>query len=199
VAWRVSRHKASAVLCVSQRGGALRCTSKRETAREHKPAGWGSASRLGAQSESSYFPCDLRVWLTFESEERSLLLTEVLSKQQTVFNQTTSVTTGTKATSAGMEGNKNSPSVDQINDLSPDYSMLNSSVATVQSNKYFVLERKSVNSPEDCFSLSTKSVRPNHDGAHGGCSGEFNHHHSSAVLRSSITVQMNCNGKSNLG
>jgi hypothetical protein len=159
----------------------------------------GPFTLLQLSKWTSYFPCDLRVWLTFESEERSLLLTEVLSKQQTVCNQTTSVTTGTKATSAGMEGNKNSPSVDQINDLSPDYSMLNSSVATVQSNKYFVLERKSVNSPEDCFSLSTKSVRPNHDGAHGGCSGEFNHHHSSAVLRSSITVQMNCNGKSNLG
>jgi hypothetical protein len=190
----------------------------------------GPFTLLQLSKWTSYFPCDLRVWLTFESEERSLLLTEVLSKQQTVFNQTTSVITGTKATSAGMEGNKNSPSVD-INDLSPDYSMLNSSLVTVQSNKYSVLERQSVNSPEDCLSLSTKSVQPNdvhtlnsqvqchtkhsvfvqsrgspygltdlhHDGAHGGCSGEFNHHHSSAVLRSSITVQMNCNGKSNVG
>jgi hypothetical protein len=52
--------------------------------------------------------------------------------------------------------------VDQINDLSPDYSMLNSSVVTVQSNKYSVLERQSVNSPEDYLSLSTKSVQPSH-------------------------------------
>jgi hypothetical protein len=191
----------------------------------------GPFTLLQLSKWTSYFPRDLRVWLTFESEERSLLLTEVLSKQQTVFNQTTSVSTSTKATSAGMEGNKNSPSVDQISALSPtSYSLVNSSVVTVQSNKYSVPERESVNSPEDCLSLSTSSIQPkdvhtlnspvqcqtkhsvfvqspgspygltdlHRDGAHGGCSGESNHHHSSAVPRSSIMVQMNYNGKSNV-
>ncbi|GJN09331.1 hypothetical protein PR202_ga27330 [Eleusine coracana subsp. coracana] len=120
----------------------------------------GPFTLLQLSKWTSYFPRDLRVWLTFESEERSLLLTEVLSKQQTVFTQTTSVTISTKATSAGIE-NKNNLNLDQINALSPTgYSLLNSSVITLQSNKYSVPERESVNSPEDCLSLSTSSIPP---------------------------------------
>ncbi|TVU48645.1 hypothetical protein EJB05_08286 [Eragrostis curvula] len=70
----------------------------------------GPFTLLQLSKWTTYFPRDLRVWLTFESEDRSLLLTEVLSKQQTVFTQTTSVTTSTKATSASIERNINIPS-----------------------------------------------------------------------------------------
>ena len=108
----------------------------------------------------SYFPRDLRVWLTFESEERSLLLTEVLSKQQKDFTQASSLTSS-KATLAGTRHTMNSPSVDQTNALSPvGYSMAGSSGITVQSNKYYAPERESVYSPDDSLSLSTSSVPP---------------------------------------
>ncbi|XP_062217057.1 uncharacterized protein LOC133917099 isoform X2 [Phragmites australis] len=121
----------------------------------------GPFTLLQLSKWTSYFPCDLRVWLTFESEERSLLLTEVLSKQQKDFTQAASVTTSSKATSADTGHNINAPSVDQTNALSPvGYSMLNSSGIAVQSNKYSVPERESVNSPDDSLSLSTSSVPP---------------------------------------
>ncbi|XP_021302782.1 zinc finger CCCH domain-containing protein 44 [Sorghum bicolor] len=46
---------------------------------------------------ASFFPRDLRIWLTFESEENSLLLTEVLPKQQQDFIQPSAVTTSDKS------------------------------------------------------------------------------------------------------
>ena len=48
-----------------------------------------------------YFPRDLRIWLTFESEENSLLLTEVLKKQQTDFVQPSALSTSDKSIWAG--------------------------------------------------------------------------------------------------
>ncbi|KAG2547906.1 hypothetical protein PVAP13_9KG138600 [Panicum virgatum] len=48
-----------------------------------------------------YFPRDLRIWLTFESEENSLLLTEVLKKQQTDFVQSSALSTSDKSIWAG--------------------------------------------------------------------------------------------------
>ncbi|KAL6847617.1 hypothetical protein ACP4OV_022643 [Aristida adscensionis] len=177
----------------------------------------------------SHFPRDLRVWLTFESEERSLLLTEVLSKQQKDFSQAASVTESSRATLAGSGHNINSPSMDQSNALSPvGCSMLNSSVITVQSNKF--PERESANSPDDSLSLSATSVPRkdahtsnsqvqcqtkhsvserspgniyeqtdlHHDGVQGGCSGESNHHHSSGALWSPTMAQMSCSGQVNV-
>ncbi|KAL6660267.1 hypothetical protein ACP70R_002389 [Stipagrostis hirtigluma subsp. patula] len=109
----------------------------------------------------SFFPPHLRVWLTFESEERSLLLTEVLSKQQKDFTQAASGSASSRATSVGTGHNINSPSVNLTNALSPvGYSMLNSSGVTVQSNKFSVPERESANSPDDSVSLSTTSIAP---------------------------------------
>ncbi|PVH33359.1 hypothetical protein PAHAL_9G634700 [Panicum hallii] len=126
------------------------------------PAGnvQGPFTLLQLSKWTSYFPRDLRVWLTFESEERSLLLTEVLSKQQKDFTQAASLTSS-KATLAGTRHTMNSPSVDQTNALSPvGYSMAGSSGITVQSNKYYAPERESVYSPDDSLSLSTSSVPP---------------------------------------
>ncbi|OEL16106.1 Zinc finger CCCH domain-containing protein 44 [Dichanthelium oligosanthes] len=120
----------------------------------------GPFTLLQLSKWTSYFPRDLRVWLTFESEERSLLLTEVLSKQQKDFTQAASLTSS-KATLAGTRHTMNSPGVDQTNALSPvGYSMAGSSGITVQSNKYYVPERESVYSPDDSLSLSTSSVAP---------------------------------------
>ncbi|KAK8446975.1 hypothetical protein SEVIR_9G573700v4 [Setaria viridis] len=126
------------------------------------PAGivQGPFTLLQLSKWTSYFPRDLRVWLTFESEERSLLLTEVLSKQQKDFNQAASLTSS-KVTLAGTRHTMNSPSVDQTNALSPvGYSVAGSSGITVQSNKYYAPERECVYSPDDSLSLSTSSVPP---------------------------------------
>lgn len=64
---------------------------------------------------ASFFPRDLRIWLTFESEENSLLLTEVLPKQQKDFIQPSAVTTSDKSIWAGsgqdrINSNANNPS-----------------------------------------------------------------------------------------
>ncbi|XP_062200991.1 uncharacterized protein LOC133903589 [Phragmites australis] len=53
----------------------------------------GPFTLLQLSKWASYFPRDLRIWLTFESEENSLLLTEVLPKQQKDLVQPTAVTT----------------------------------------------------------------------------------------------------------
>ncbi|KAM0839651.1 hypothetical protein ACQ4PT_060179 [Festuca glaucescens] len=50
---------------------------------------------------TTYFPGDMKIWLTFESEENSLLLTEVLSKQQKDSTQPTPVVNSNKSTWAG--------------------------------------------------------------------------------------------------
>ncbi|CAN6314309.1 unnamed protein product [Urochloa humidicola] len=124
------------------------------------PAGivQGPFTLLQLSKWTSYFPRDLRVWLTFESEERSLLLTEVLSKQQKDFTQAASLKSS-KATWAGTRHTMNGPSVDQTNALSPvGYSMAGSSGITIQSNKFYAPKRESVHSPDDSLSLSTSSV-----------------------------------------
>ncbi|CAL4920371.1 unnamed protein product [Urochloa decumbens] len=126
------------------------------------PAGivQGPFTLLQLSKWTNYFPRDLRVWLTFESEERSLLLTEVLSKQQKDFTQAASLISS-KATLAGTRHTMNGPSVDQTNALSPvGYSMAGSSGITVQSNKFYAPERESMYSPDDSLSLSTSSVPP---------------------------------------
>ncbi|CAN6298813.1 unnamed protein product [Urochloa humidicola] len=55
-----------------------------------------------------YFPRDLRIWLTFESEENSFLLSEVLQKQPTDFVPPSAGSTGGKSIWAG-------PGQDRIN------------------------------------------------------------------------------------
>jgi hypothetical protein len=95
----------------------------------------GPFTLLQLSKWTSYFPRDLRVWLTFESEERSLLLTEVLSKQQKDFTQAASHTSS-KATLVGTGHTRNNPSVDQTNAFSPaGHSVVSFSGITVQYNK----------------------------------------------------------------
>lgn len=61
----------------------------------------GPFTLLQLSKWASFFPRDLRIWLTFESEENSLLLTEVLPKQQKDFIQPSAVTTSDKSIWAG--------------------------------------------------------------------------------------------------
>ncbi|KAF0932875.1 hypothetical protein E2562_012195 [Oryza meyeriana var. granulata] len=120
----------------------------------------GPFTLLQLSKWTSYFPRDMRVWLTFESEERSLLLTEVLSKQPKDFGQPASVTTSSKATLADTGQNRNSQIVDLNKAPSPvGYSMLSFETA-VQSTKHSVPERESLNSLDDRLSLSIDSVPP---------------------------------------
>ncbi|KAG8073124.1 hypothetical protein GUJ93_ZPchr0006g40952 [Zizania palustris] len=121
----------------------------------------GPFTLLQLSKWTSYFPHDMRVWLTFEREERSLLLTEVLSKQPKDFGQSASAITSSKVTLADTGQNKNNQIVDLNKAPSPvGYSTLNSSETTVQSTKHSAPERESVNSLDDRLSLSTDSVPP---------------------------------------
>ncbi|PWZ52668.1 hypothetical protein Zm00014a_009980 [Zea mays] len=63
----------------------------------------GPFTLLQLSNWASFFPRDLRIWLTFESEENSLLLTEVLPKQQKDFIQPSTVTTSDKSIWTGSD------------------------------------------------------------------------------------------------
>ncbi|KAL6641302.1 hypothetical protein ACP70R_019483 [Stipagrostis hirtigluma subsp. patula] len=83
---------------------------------------------------TSYFPRDLRVWLTFESEENSLLLTEVLPKQQEDCVQPTSVTSGDRSTWSGTRQDRINSTWGEHNLSSPiGYNMVYSSALSSQS------------------------------------------------------------------
>lgn len=60
---------------------------------------------------TSYFPSGMKIWLTFESEENSLLLTEVLSTQQKDIIQPTPVINNNKSAWAGSGQDKINPSM----------------------------------------------------------------------------------------
>uniref|UniRef100_J3LJ69 Zinc finger CCCH domain-containing protein 44 n=1 Tax=Oryza brachyantha TaxID=4533 RepID=J3LJ69_ORYBR len=119
----------------------------------------GPFTLLQLSKWTSYFPRDMRVWLTFESEERSLLLTEVLSKQPKDFGQPAALTTSSKSTLADTGQNRSTQLVDLNKAPSPvGYSMLNSSETTIQCTKHSGPERESVNSLDDRLSLTMDSV-----------------------------------------
>uniref|UniRef100_A0A0D9XLG8 Zinc finger CCCH domain-containing protein 44 n=1 Tax=Leersia perrieri TaxID=77586 RepID=A0A0D9XLG8_9ORYZ len=76
----------------------------------------------------SHFPRDLRIWLTFESERSSLLLTEVLSKQQKDFIQPSPEVDNNKSTWEGIGQDRVNSSLAGSNSSSPiDYNVTYSS------------------------------------------------------------------------
>ncbi|OEL26849.1 Zinc finger CCCH domain-containing protein 44 [Dichanthelium oligosanthes] len=80
-----------------------------------------------------FFPRDLRIWLTFESEENALLLSEVLSKQQNDFVQPSSVTTIDKSVWAGTGHDRiNSCSVANNSSSAIGYNVVYSSALSSQ-------------------------------------------------------------------
>ncbi|XBJ16978.1 hypothetical protein VPH35_008488 [Triticum aestivum] len=60
---------------------------------------------------TTYFPSGMKIWLTFESEENSLLLTEVLSTQQKDIIQPTPVINNNKSAWAGSGQDRINPSM----------------------------------------------------------------------------------------
>jgi len=178
----------------------------------------GPFTLLQLSKWTAYFPRDLRVWLIFESEERSLLLTEVLSKQPKDFGQAASVR-NSKTTLAGSAQHRNSSNVD-----------LNSTLSPAGFNTSSVPERGSVHSSDDRFSLTRSSVPPKdantdncriqkhgkyscfvsssgspheqpgmqHDGVQGRCSAEWNNGHSRGDLWSPSTTQASCSGQNSI-
>ncbi|CAM0870963.1 unnamed protein product [Alopecurus aequalis] len=167
----------------------------------------GPFTLLQLSKWTTYFPVDLRVWLIFESEERSLLLTEVLSKQPKDFGQAASVRSS-KTTLAGSAKHRNRSNVDMNSTLSP-----------VGYNTSSVPERGSVHSSDDRLSLRTSSVPPKdadtdncqiqhhnkyqqpdlqHDGVQGRRSSEWNNGHIRGDLWSPSTTQASCSGQNSI-
>ncbi|KAM0926484.1 hypothetical protein ACQ4PT_003541 [Festuca glaucescens] len=178
----------------------------------------GPFTLLQLSKWTAYFPRDLRVWLIFESEERSLLLTEVLSKQPKDFGQAASVRSS-KTTLAGSAQHRNSSNVDMNSTLSP-----------VGYNMSSIPERGSAHASDGRFSLKTSSVpakvadndncriqqhakysgfvsssgslhaQPDlkHDGVQRRCSAEWNNGHSRGDLWSPSTTQASCSGQNSV-
>ncbi|XP_040383977.1 zinc finger CCCH domain-containing protein 19-like isoform X2 [Oryza brachyantha] len=78
----------------------------------------GPFTLLQLSKWAAYFPRDLRIWLTFESEQNSLLLTEVLSKQKD-FIQSSSEVDNNKSTGEGGGQDKVNSSLTGNNSPSP--------------------------------------------------------------------------------
>ncbi|VAI26114.1 unnamed protein product [Triticum turgidum subsp. durum] len=149
----------------------------------------GPFTLLQLSKWTAYFPRDLRVWLIFESEERSLLLTEVLSKQPKDFGQVPSVRSS-KTKLAGSGQHRNSSNVDLNSTPSPaGYSRFNSSETTVQSTKYSVPER---------VSPLHSSDELQHGGVQGRHSAECNNGHNRGDRWSPSTTQTSCSGQNNV-
>ncbi|KAF8722386.1 hypothetical protein HU200_022496 [Digitaria exilis] len=70
--------------------------------KDPKGAVQGPFTLLQLSKWVNFFPRDMRIWLTFESEKNSLLLSEVLSKQQSDFVQPPAATASDKSIWAGM-------------------------------------------------------------------------------------------------
>ncbi|KAG8092251.1 hypothetical protein GUJ93_ZPchr0012g19510 [Zizania palustris] len=79
----------------------------------------GPFTLLQLSKWAAYFPRDLRIWLTFEGEDNSLLLSEVLSKQQKDFIQLASVIDNNKSTQAGVGKDRINSSLVENNSPSP--------------------------------------------------------------------------------
>uniref|UniRef100_A0A453JDQ7 Zinc finger CCCH domain-containing protein 44 n=1 Tax=Aegilops tauschii subsp. strangulata TaxID=200361 RepID=A0A453JDQ7_AEGTS len=149
----------------------------------------GPFTLLQLSKWTAYFPRDLRVWLIFESEERSLLLTEVLSKQPKDFGQVPPVRSS-KTKLAGSGQHRNSSNVDLNSTPSPaGYSRFNSSETTVQSTKYSVPERASPLHSSDELQ---------HGGVQGRHSAECNNGHNRGDRWSPSTTQTSCSGQNNV-
>ncbi|XP_044971438.1 zinc finger CCCH domain-containing protein 19-like isoform X2 [Hordeum vulgare subsp. vulgare] len=94
---------------------------------------------------TTYFPSGMKIWLTFESEENSLLLTEVLSTQQKDTIQPTPVINNNKSAWAGSGQDRINPSMTE-NITSPiDYNVVYSSGLPSQSSDRPPLRRESPN------------------------------------------------------
>ncbi|KAF0928790.1 hypothetical protein E2562_010666 [Oryza meyeriana var. granulata] len=78
----------------------------------------GPFTLLQLSKWAAYFPRDLRIWLTFESEQNSLLLTEVLSKQKD-FIQPSSKVDNNKSTWEGIGQDRVNSSLTGNNSPSP--------------------------------------------------------------------------------
>ncbi|KAG8084163.1 hypothetical protein GUJ93_ZPchr0010g10809 [Zizania palustris] len=79
----------------------------------------GPFTVLQLSTWAAYFPHDLRIWLTFESEENSLLLSEVLSKQQNDFMHPAYVIDNNKLTQAEVGQDRIHSSLVETNSTSP--------------------------------------------------------------------------------
>ncbi|CAM0956500.1 unnamed protein product [Alopecurus aequalis] len=94
---------------------------------------------------TSYFPRGMKIWLTFESEENSLLLTEVLSQQQKDFIQPMPVIDNNKSIWAGPGKERSNSSIAE-NITSPiGYNSVYSSGLPTQSADRSPLGRESPN------------------------------------------------------
>nr|XP_040259090.1 zinc finger CCCH domain-containing protein 19 isoform X2 [Aegilops tauschii subsp. strangulata] len=94
---------------------------------------------------TTYFPSGMKIWLTFESEENSLLLTEVLSTQQKDIIQPTPVINNSKSAWAGSGQDRINPSMTG-NITSPiGYNVVYSSGLPSQSSDRPPLRRESPN------------------------------------------------------
>ncbi|KAJ1294859.1 hypothetical protein BS78_01G178700 [Paspalum vaginatum] len=123
---------------------------------------------------ASFFPRDLRIWLTFESEENSLLLTEVLPKQQKEFVQPSAVTTSDKSMWAGTQQDRINPN------------RANNSSSPVGYNASSALSSHSAEDPTKDIkplggTLPSRSVKDSHN-LHGQVQHQINY--SSTILSS---------------
>uniref|UniRef100_A0A0E0M9M7 Zinc finger CCCH domain-containing protein 44 n=1 Tax=Oryza punctata TaxID=4537 RepID=A0A0E0M9M7_ORYPU len=116
----------------------------------------GPFTLLQLSKWATYFPRDLRIWLTFESEQNSLLLTEVLSKQQKDFIQPSSEVENNKSTWEGVGQDRVDSNLTGNNSSSPiGYNVIYSSQLPSPSADYRASAREGPNPPSGTLPFMT--------------------------------------------
>ncbi|KAL6905189.1 hypothetical protein ACP4OV_002790 [Aristida adscensionis] len=120
-----------------------------------------------------YFPRDLRIWLTFDSEEHSMLLTEVLAKQQRDYVQPASAATSDRSTLSGNGQDRINSSLCENNLSSPiGNNLVYSSALPSQSADCSDPTREGPNILDE--TLPTRSLKDAHT-LHGQSQRQTNH------------------------
>lgn len=116
----------------------------------------GPFTLLQLSKWAAYFPRDLRIWLTFESEQNSLLLTEVLSKQQKDFIQPSPKVDNNRSTWEGVGQDRVDSSLTGNNSSSPiGYNVIYSSRLPSPSADYCASAREGPNLPSGTLPFMT--------------------------------------------
>nr|CAB3499163.1 unnamed protein product [Digitaria exilis] len=148
--------------------------------KDPKGAVQGPFTLLQLSKWVNFFPRDMRIWLTFESEKNSLLLSEVLSKQQSDFVQPPAATASDKSIWAGMGKDR----INSIADISSSPVGYNAVYSSALSSQFAEVSDPTKEDPKHwSTALPSRSLKNAHS-LHGQVQHQVNY--SSTTIQPSV-------------
>ncbi|KAF8672168.1 hypothetical protein HU200_049735 [Digitaria exilis] len=148
--------------------------------KDPKGAVQGPFTLLQLSKWVNFFPRDMRIWLTFESEKNSLLLSEVLSKQQSDFVEPPAATASDKSIWAGMGKDR----INSIADISSSPVGYNAVYSSALSSQFAEVSDPTKEDPKHwSTALPSRSLKKAHS-LHGQVQHQVNY--SSTTIQSSV-------------